>query len=1735
MTRMLGHWEVVLGAIATNFRQPLGAIPLLTAREHHQLLVEWNDTTVEYPQDQCIHQLFEAQVKETPDAVAVVFGAQELTYRELNQRANQLAHHLQGLGITPETLVGICVERSVEMVVGLLGILKAGGVYVPLEHSYPQERIAYILSDVAVPVLLTQQSLKPQLPNHVAQVLCLDDDWEKIAQHPQNNSSSEVSPENLAYVMYTSGSTGEPKGVSIVHQGVVRLVKNTNYVKFSASDVFLQLAPISFDASTFEIWGCLLNGGKLIVMPSHPPVLEEIGATISAYQVTTLWLTAALFQLMIEQQLENLKPLRQLLAGGDVLSSLHVQKALNALPDCHLINGYGPTENTTFTCCYGFEQSRSNGNSAPIGRPIANTQVYILDKQLQPVPIGVVGELYIGGAGLARGYLNRPDLTAEKFIPNPFGSGRLYKTGDLTRYLPNGNIEFLGRTDHQVKIRGFRIELGEVEAILSMHPQVQQVVVVVRTDHSGDKRLIAYVVSQNTSFTTGELRAFLKEKLPDYMVPSAFVKLEVLPLTPNGKVDRQALPVPEFALRKDIDFIDPRTPTENSIAAIFASVLGLEKIGIHNNFFEFGGHSLLATQAIAKLRGTFQIELTLRDLFDTSTVAELDQRIHQALTGKSEQMLSPMTAISRDSNTQLPLSWSQERLWFLDQLDGANAAYNIPVALNIKGQLDVTALEWAIQGLIERHEILRTTFPKVEGRPIQAIAPVAELSIPIEDLSTIPADQHPHLIQQRVNAEAQGPFNLAEGSLLRLRLLRLAAASHVLLLTLHHTIFDAWSSDILIREFVTLYEAYQQHDAHQQQVSPLVPFVHQYADYAYWQRHCLTDVLNPQLRYWKQHLSGPLPLLRLPLDYPQATPPSYQGARCSRPLTADLSQALKTLSQSNNVTLFMTLLAAFNLLLSRQTDQTDIIVGTPIAGRQHPGTTELIGFFVNTLPLRVDLAAATTFQDLLDHVREVTLAAYSNQDVPFEKLVEVLQPQRSLSRHPLFEVMLNLIQDSTNHLEIEGLDFEVLELPELESKFWMTLCVKEQTSHLQLELVYRQSHFSPEHMEVFLAQFETLLEQIVATPEQVLQDYSLITPATQPKLPDPTLPLNGAQLPPPTTLIAGWAEAYPEDIALTQAGKNWTYRELVDQANAIAQHLVNAGIQSADVVALYGKQSFELIAYIIGISLSGAVLLTLDPNLPPARLQLMVEQAKAKYLICLDEALHRDWMPDSSRLLMGLEASALTKPSSNALPLVSGNDPAYIFFTSGSTGVPKGVLGMHKGITHFVNWQREQFGIVPSDRIAQLARLSFDALLRNIYLPLTSGATLCLPNDDALSGDRLLPWLERERISVVHTVPTVGQYWVAHASSEITLSALRVAFFAGEPLTETFVRQWRKAFPAAGAVVNFYGATETTLVKSYYPVPEKLRPGIQSAGWSLPHSQNLVLNVNNRLCGVGEIGQIVVRTPFRTLGYINLPPEQPSCFVPNPFGNDSEDLVYYTGDRGRYLPDGCLEILGRMDDQFKVRGIRVQPGEIESLLNQHPEIGQSVVAVRPDTDGNPALVAYIVGRSDQDLDYDQLHTFLVQQLPTHLIPAVYVTLVNLPRTASGKVDRNALPSPDFKANTPTPTIAPRTPTETTLAGIIAEILQRDEVGVYDNFFALGGHSLQATQVIARIQQAFELELSLRVFFEAPKVAALAEVIAKQQREQKGNTAVPALPTLKRARRLVQRSAEGKLILPEDLK
>ncbi|WP_164002944.1 non-ribosomal peptide synthetase, partial [Pyxidicoccus caerfyrddinensis] len=1703
IARMGEHFRVLAEGLIANPEAPLSSLSMMTEAERRQVLVDWNATSTDYPRDTSIHAMFARQAAFTPDAVAVVFGDTQLTYGELDRRANQLAHHLRASGVAPGARVGVCLERSLELVVALLGVLKAGGAYVPVDRSYPTERITFLLQQAGVGVLLTQEHVADELPALGQLLVCLDTEWAQVARWPETAPEVDVSADALAYVMFTSGSTGQPKGVSVPHRGVVRLVRGSTFIDFGPDNTFAQLAPVAFDASTLEVWGALLNGGRLVVAPPHKLSLEEMGALLVQQRITTLWLTAALFEQVVLHQGEALARVRQVLAGGDVLPVQRVREHLARLsPGAMLINGYGPTENTTFSATHSLRHGDAVDTSVPIGRPLSNSTTYVLDAALQPVPVGVPGELYVGGDGLAWGYLGRPELTAERFVPSPFGDGeRLYRTGDRVRWLADGTLQFLGRTDFQVKVRGFRIEPGEVEAVVRRFAGVREAVVVVREDVPGDKRLVAYVVAEEEDVLEAQaVRAFLQQKLPEYMVPSAVVVLPALPLSPNGKVDRKALPAPEAPGGDGVEYVEPRTETERQLALFFSELLHAERVGAHENFFDLGGHSLLATQLVSRVRATFGFDMPLRDLFEAPTVAELAIRIDAARSTQNGPARPPLVPVPRTG--PLPLSFAQQRLWFLDQLEPGSAFYNIPAAVRLEGPLDVGALEQALQELVRRHEALRTTFREDASGSVQVIAPVAELPLRAVDLGGLDGDAAEAETRRLLDEDAQRPFSLGTGPLIRALLVKRGAADHVLLLNLHHIVTDGWSSGVLVREVAALYEAFSEG-----QPSPLPELPVQYADYAVWQRGWLQgETLDAQLGYWRKQLAGAPSALELPTDKPRPPAQLFRGGVRQRTWTKTLWDGVKAAAQREGATPFMVVLAAYQTVLARHAGQEDISIGSPIAGRTHAETEGLIGFFVNTLVLRAHVSPMATFRELLAQVREVTLGAYAHQDVPFEKLVEELQPRRDLSRNPLFQVALTLQNTPMTEVKLRrGMTLKGLEAGNLTSKFDLSLLVWETAEGATVSLNYDSDLFESDSAGRLLEHVEVLLEAAAAEPGKRLRELPLMGEEERRRLVEQWS--GTATKYPREASLAELFEAQvlktPHAVAVEHAGQQLTYDALNRRANQLAHHLGAMGVGPEASVGLCMERSLELVVGVLGILKAGAAYVPLEASYPRERLQWMKREAGVTVLVAQEKlagAVAEDGEPV---LLVDAGRSELARqPESNPPVRVGGGHLAYVMFTSGSTGKPKGVGVPHRAVSRLVlETDFARFG--PEEVWLQLAPISFDASTLELWGALLHGAKLVVYP----AGPQSLEELGRTLVAsgITSLWLTAALFEQMQARQPEALACVKQVLAGGDVLP---VGRVRERLAAGGTLVNGYGPTENTTFSTCHRLERVEQVGARSVSIGRPirNTTAYVLDEAMQSVPVGVPGELYVGGDGLALGYLGRPELTAERFVPHPFA-DGERL-YRTGDGVRWRADGTLEFLGRKDGQVKLRGFRIETGEVEAALTQHPGVKEAVAVVREDSAGDKRLVAYVVA---PDVEVQALKEFLRTKLPEYMVPSVLVPLDALPLTPNGKADRRALPAPEGLASEQREYVAPRTETEQHLATLWAEVLGRTRVGATDDFFELGGHSLLAMRLVSQLRASMGVEVPLRALFEAPTLEALALRVEAARRDGAAPEAPPHVP------------------------
>ncbi len=1674
--------------------------------------------------------LFEEQVDKTPENIAVIFEEQQLTYRELNSKANQLAHYLQTYGVKPEVLVGICVGRSLEMIVGLLGVLKAGAAYVPLDPAYPAERLIYMLNDAKVSVLLTQQKSANMVSEHPLQVVCLDTQWAVISEQNAENPVNEVQANNLAYVIYTSGSTGKPKGVMIEHHSLTDFI-SAIIIEYglSARDRVLQFASISFDASVEEIYPCLICGGTLVLR--NDELLRSVSEFVqkSKKWKLTVWPLPTAYWHLVTQELANgiklPESLRLVVIGGERVLPEPVSlwhKCVGDYPQ--LINIYGPTETTVGVTIYkssSLSAAQRNGQEVPIGRPLEHVQLHVLDQNLKPVSAETLGELYIGGNCLARGYLNNPELTSEKFITHPDApNARLYKTGDSVRYQADGNLEFLGRIDHQVKIQGFRIEPGEIETVLTSHPLVSQAVVIVREDTPNDKRLVAYVVPKQTlEAGTSVLHRFLKEKLPHYMVPAAFVILDRLPLTPTHKIDRQALPAPEKNRPFSPEtFVAPRNRTEEQVAAIWAEILGLEQIGTQDDLFELGGHSLIAGQILARVRDVFQVELPLSSVFEHPVIADFAKFIEQHVPKAQPLQRSRIQPIPRDGD--LPVSFAQERVYFIQQLSPSITAYQFQENLCFNGHLDIEALEQSLNEIVRRHEIFRTTFPAVAGRLLQVIHPAQPISLPVFDLQTVPESEREAEVQRLTDKAVQQPFFLHQLPLIRWTLLKLSEQEHVMIHVEHHLVHDGWSFNLFLRELLALYQAFSQGKS-----SPFTEAPPQFADFAHWQRQWVqSKEAQQQLDYWTQQLADSPPLLELPNDRPRPAEPAYQGDLLRMDLPLELCNSLRSLGRQEKVTLFMTLFAAFLTLLHRYTGQDDLCVGSGVANRRMREIEGMIGMVVNNIVLRTNLSGNPSFQALLAQVRQVTLEGYANEDLPFDKVVEALKPVRNLSYNPLFQVMFSFHDAQLPELSLPGLDIklreaisnqsakfdlDVVAIPRSEQRVSRTAksnSASLETQGITLVWEYSSDLFDATSIQRMMGQYQTLLEGIVANPTLHLSELPLLTAAQKQQL---LADWNATQTSYPDQchgvhqLFEAQVTRTPNAIAVAFEQQQLTYQALNAKANQLAHHLQSLGVGPDILVAICMERSLELIVGLLGILKAGGASVSLDPAYPAERLSYMLNDSQAPVLLMQPHLAGIETERPVPRVYLDPQWQTIAQQSAeNPVTTVQANHLAYVIYTSGSAGEPKGVLIEHQSLMNFTQAAIAEYQITANDRVLQFASTSFDAAAEEIYPCLSQGGMLVLRTEPMMRSVPGFVQTSKDLKLTIWDLPTA--YWhliiTELSNGNIALpDTLRLVIIGGERVLPERVAQWQQCVGPAPLLINTYGPTEATVVATWCLLSDTASTSNQEIpiGHPIANVQAYILDQYRQPVPIGVAGELHLGGAGLARGYLNRPELTTEKFIFCNAGRAErsetrQTRLYKTGDLARYRPDGQIEFLGRIDTQVKIRGLRIELGEIETVLNQHPKVSLAVVIAREDVPGNKRLVAYFAAKHLQT-SADELRHALKQKLPDYMVPAIFVMLDALPMTPSGKVDRKALPLPDTSHNSlDAGFVAPRNPTEEGLAAIWAEVLRLEQVSIHDNFFELGGDSIISIQMISRANQA-GLQFTPKQLFQHQTIAGLAAV------------------------------------------
>ncbi|HBN9596109.1 TPA: non-ribosomal peptide synthase/polyketide synthase [Pseudomonas aeruginosa] len=1694
--RLARHWRNLLEAVVAEPRRRLGDLPLLDAEERATLLQRSRLPASEYPAGQGVHRLFEAQAGLTPDAPALLFGEERLSYAELNALANRLAWRLREEGVGSDVLVGIALERGVPMVVALLAVLKAGGAYVPLDPQYPADRLQYMIDDSGLRLLLSQQSVLARLPQSDGLQSLLLDDLERLVHgYPAENPDLPEAPDSLCYAIYTSGSTGQPKGVMVRHRALTNFVCSiARQPGMLARDRLLSVTTFSFDIFGLELYVPLARGASVLLasreQAQDPEALLDL---VERQGVTVLQATPATWRMLCDSERVDLLRGCTLLCGGEALAE-DLAARMRGL-SASTWNLYGPTETTIWSARF-----RLGEEARPfLGGPLENTALYILDSEMNPCPPGVAGELLIGGDGLARGYHRRPGLTAERFLPDPFAAdgSRLYRTGDLARYRADGVIEYLGRIDHQVKIRGFRIELGEIETRLLEQDSVREAVVVAQPGVAGPT-LVAYLVPTEAALVGAEsarqqeLRSALKNSLlavlPDYMVPAHMLLLENLPLTPNGKINRKALPLPDASAVRDAH-VAPEGELERAMAAIWSEVLKLGHIGRDDNFFELGGHSLLVTQVVSRVRRRLDLQVPLRTLFEHSTLRAYAQAVAQLAPAAQ----GGIVRCARGASPQL--SFAQERQWFIWRLDPHSAAYNIPVALRLKGPLRRDALQGALDLLVQRHETLRTTFVEHDGAPRQVIHPT--LPIAIEERRPPVAGED---LKGLVETEAHRPFDLQRGPLLRVLLLPLATDECVLVLTLHHIIADGWSMQVLVDELIRVYAALR-HD----QPPALAELPIQYADFAAWQRQWMDGgERERQLDYWVSRLGGEQPLLELPSDRPRPQQQSHRGRRIGIPLPAELAEALRRLAQAEQGTLFMLLLASFQALLHRYSGQNDIRVGVPIANRNREETEGLIGFFVNTQVLRAELDGQLPFRELLRQVRQVVVEAQGHQDLPFEQLVDALQPERSLSHAPLFQVMYNHQRDdhrgsrfaSLGELEVEDLAWDVQT-----AQFDLTLDTYESSNGLLAELTYATDLFDASSAERIAGHWLNLLQSIVARPEARIAELKLLDEA---EARADLLQWNPhpQDFPPASCLhrlIERQAAERPRATAVVYGERALDYGELNLRANRLAHRLIELGVGPDVLVGLAAERSLEMIVGLLAILKAGGAYVPLDPRYPSDRLGYMIEDSGIRLL--LTQRAARERLPLGEGLpclLLDAEHEWAGYPESDPQSAVGVDNLAYVIYTSGSTGKPKGTLLPHGNVLRLFDATRHWFGFSADDAWSLFHSYAFDFSVWEIFGALLHGGRLVIvPHETSRSPEDFLRLLCRERVTVLNQTPSAFKQLmqVACAGQEVPPLALRHVVFGGEALEVQALRPWFERFgDRAPRLVNMYGITETTVHVTYRPLSlADLDGGAASPiGEPIPDLSWYLLDAGLNPVPRGCIGELYVGGAGLARGYLNRPELSCTRFVADPFSTTGGRL-YRTGDLARYRCDGVVEYVGRIDHQVKIRGFRIELGEIEARLLAQPGVAEAVVLPH-EGPGATQLVGYVVTQaapSDPAALRDTLRQALKASLPEHMVPAHLLFLERLPLTANGKLDRRALPAPDA-SRLQQDYAAPRSELEQRLAAIWADVLKLGRVGLDDNFFELGGDSIISIQVVSRARQA-GIRLAPRDLFLHQTIRGLAGV------------------------------------------
>ncbi len=1632
---------------------------LLTGQEKRKLLKLALGPKTHYPRGKSVVAIFEEMAAKYPKHIAIRFLGMQLRYQELNERANQLARYLQKQGVKKQEFVGIYLERSIDLCVGILGILKAGAIYVPIDASYPMERKLYMIKDTGLKVLITESSFVEQFPKehlHFVSLKKID-----LSPYPKANLKVKIKPLDLAFVNYTSGTTGNPKGVQLYHRCINRLVTAPSWASFCPDDRFLHISNISYDAIVHELWGAFLNGATLCIYPQIKLSPDEIGKFIVKEKVTQIVFTSRLFTLMVEEALEYLKGVRCICAGGEVMSVKHAKIAFENLPSCQVTNVCGPTENTTQTTTYPIVDTKGLEHEVPIGRPIGHTSVYVLDRNQQLVPFGANGELCTGGDGLAKGYLHRPELTSEKFIPNPFGTGRLYRTGDLVRYLPDGNLSFLGRIDTQVKIRGFRIELNEVQEVIRLFPQVSDCIAIAREDVPGNKQLVAYIEAKGKrTIDTEALKKWVASKLPSFMVPSFFVILDRFPMTPNGKVDRKALKPPASPSKKEADF---KTGTEKAVAEIWMHLLHCKSVNRSDHFFKIGGDSIHAMQATSQIKKALHCEISAGAIFEHPILADFAKKIDSLK--KSQSQAIP----KREVFSPVGLSFNQESLWLMDKLHPhATLQYMVFHAYRLNGKIDIAKLKKSLEKIVERHEILRTSFVEKNGKALQWIEPKGR------DFFIEMKVKKPSQALAQMEAQLTLGMDLKKLPLFQVLFVKVRDDLHFLSIRVHHILFDVLSYENFFKEWNAIYSSKQ---------LPELPI--QYADYALWQRKWVeSKEVESQLEFWKNQLQSAPELLELPWDKPR--PPVFlgNGSNEGMRLSKGLSVALKELAQKEGITLHVLLFAAFHVLLYRLSGKREIVVGTPFANRTRQELDPLIGYFLQMFILRSDCGDNPSFSTFLFNLNLLMLECYKNSDIPFEKIVTVVNPLRDPSFNPLFQVLFAFENITGFQRQLAGVNLETLDLQTQTAKFDLSLFMFDAEEGLECRFEYCTDLFETETIERMLSHFHTLLKGIVKNSEEKIALLPILSHEERHQM---TVDWNktGAKYPKDKAvpeLFEEMVEKFSDHPAVRFQGKEMSYDELNQKGNQFARYLQKLGVQKSDFVGVYLESSDSLIVVILGILKAGAVYVPIDASYPKERKLYMIEHTDLKVLIS-HPSFASQFPKEKVRVVNFHPEDFIHCAPSNLNIPIDPKDLAYINYTSGSTGKPKGVQYTHLGIVRLLKnptWMK----IGPNDRMLQISNVSFDMLAAEAWGALLNGATLCVYPKRSFSPEDLGKFLVSQNISHLYLTARLFTLMVEEGLEYMK----KVRFFAstGDVMS---AHHAKVAFEKLSAcqIVNAYGPTENHITTTY--TLDSDTP-LVPIGRPVQGTQLYILDSHLQPVPIGAHGELFIGGDGLARGYLKDPERTEEKFIPNPFGPGK---LYRTGDLVCYLPDGNIKFLGRIDTQVKIFGFRIELDEVEEVIRGYPKISDCIAMAHEMSPNEKHLVVYIEPKEEQKLTVDEIRTYVASHLPKHSVPSYFVLLDKFPLTPNGKVDRKKLPSPkaSLKQRAFTP---PATESEIRIAKIWSHLLKIPKISRQDNFFHIGGHSILAMQLNSIIKKEFEMEVPVSLIFEQSTLEKYADSI-----------------------------------------